>query len=136
MRFNWVPARMAAVDVEELEELVLDAWRMVVPKNLRQVPVVDAAMMARTASIRTPRNCSPGPATKALAYAGGCGRRTTPRAINPMRSQLGSNRSPSITHRGAYDDRNHSHALESTVMWRPCWHGMSRPALGAVSSRG
>ena len=34
MRFNWVHARMAALDVEEMEELVLDAWRMVVPKKV------------------------------------------------------------------------------------------------------
>jgi hypothetical protein len=34
LRFNWAMARMAALDVEELEELVLDAWTMVVPKKL------------------------------------------------------------------------------------------------------
>ena len=34
MRFNWVHARMDALDVEEMQELVYDAWRMVVPKKL------------------------------------------------------------------------------------------------------
>ena len=32
MRFNWVHVRLAAIDVEEMRELVYDAWRMVVPK--------------------------------------------------------------------------------------------------------
>ncbi len=34
LRFNWVVVRLAAVDVEEARELVLDAWRMVVPKKV------------------------------------------------------------------------------------------------------
>jgi hypothetical protein len=34
MRFNWVHARMDALDVDEMRELVYDAWRMVVPKKL------------------------------------------------------------------------------------------------------
>lgn len=34
MRFNWVCARMAALDPDELTELLLDAWRMVVPKRV------------------------------------------------------------------------------------------------------
>jgi len=34
MRFNWVLARMDALEVEEMREYVLDAWRMVVPKKL------------------------------------------------------------------------------------------------------
>ena len=32
LRFHWVEARMAALDLDRLEEIVLDAWRMVVPK--------------------------------------------------------------------------------------------------------
>jgi hypothetical protein len=32
MRFNWVHVRLAAIDVDEMRELVYDAWRMVVPK--------------------------------------------------------------------------------------------------------
>jgi hypothetical protein len=34
LRFNWVVARLAAIDVAEMQELVLDAWAMVVPKKL------------------------------------------------------------------------------------------------------
>jgi hypothetical protein len=38
MRFNWVEARMDALDVGEMQELVYDAWRMVVPKKLWKAP--------------------------------------------------------------------------------------------------
>ena len=31
-RYNWVRVRLAAIDEEEMRELVLDAWAMVVPK--------------------------------------------------------------------------------------------------------
>jgi hypothetical protein len=34
MRFNWVLVRLAAIDATEMRELVLDAWRMVVPKKV------------------------------------------------------------------------------------------------------
>ena len=34
LRFKWVIVRLAAIDVEEMRELVFDAWRMVVPKKL------------------------------------------------------------------------------------------------------
>ena len=34
MRYQWVVARMAALEVEEMTELVTDAWTMVVPKFL------------------------------------------------------------------------------------------------------
>jgi len=34
LRYNWVVARLDAIDDVELRELVLDAWRMVVPKRL------------------------------------------------------------------------------------------------------
>jgi hypothetical protein len=33
-RFNWVHAQMAAIGVAEMRELIIDAWRMVVPKRL------------------------------------------------------------------------------------------------------
>ena len=32
MRYNWVVARMDALEPDEMRELVLDAWRMCVPK--------------------------------------------------------------------------------------------------------
>jgi hypothetical protein len=34
MRFHWVCVRMEALDVTEMRELVVDAWRMVVPKKV------------------------------------------------------------------------------------------------------
>jgi len=34
MRYHWVHVRMDAIDDEEMRELVLDAWRMVVPKRV------------------------------------------------------------------------------------------------------
>jgi hypothetical protein len=34
LRFNWVRAELAALDATEARELVVDAWRMVVPKKL------------------------------------------------------------------------------------------------------
>lgn len=36
LRYNWVLARLAALDKREMEELVVDAWRMVVPKRLAE----------------------------------------------------------------------------------------------------
>jgi hypothetical protein len=34
LRYNWAVVRLAAIDHEEMRELVLDAWRMVVPKRI------------------------------------------------------------------------------------------------------
>jgi hypothetical protein len=34
LRFNWVNADLAALDPTEARELVVDAWRMVVPQKL------------------------------------------------------------------------------------------------------
>src|SRR5919112_4330547 len=34
MRFHWVHAWMSALDEREMAELVVDAWRMVVPKKV------------------------------------------------------------------------------------------------------
>jgi hypothetical protein len=34
LRYNWVVVDLATVDDEEVRELVLDAWRMVVPKRV------------------------------------------------------------------------------------------------------
>ena len=34
LRWNWVLARVDALDADEMRELVLDAWRMVVPKKV------------------------------------------------------------------------------------------------------
>ena len=34
MRYRWVCARLDALDVDELRELLVDAWRMCVPKKV------------------------------------------------------------------------------------------------------
>ncbi|HYM96676.1 MAG TPA: MmcQ/YjbR family DNA-binding protein [Candidatus Sulfotelmatobacter sp.] len=34
LRYHWVQVRLAAIDETEMRELVLDAWRMVVPKKV------------------------------------------------------------------------------------------------------
>jgi hypothetical protein len=34
LRYNWCVVRLEAIDDEEMRELVLDAWRMVVPKRV------------------------------------------------------------------------------------------------------
>jgi len=34
LRFNWVVVRLAAIDDAEMRELVIDAWKMVVPKKV------------------------------------------------------------------------------------------------------
>jgi hypothetical protein len=34
LRYNWVCVRLAAIDTDEMRELVLDAWAMVVPKRV------------------------------------------------------------------------------------------------------
>ena len=34
MRYNWVVVRLSQIDDDEMRELVVDAWRMVVPKSV------------------------------------------------------------------------------------------------------
>jgi len=34
MRYRWVCVRLAAIDIDELRELLIDAWRMCVPKKV------------------------------------------------------------------------------------------------------
>jgi hypothetical protein len=34
VRYHWVQVRLAAIDATEMRELVLDAWRMCVPKRV------------------------------------------------------------------------------------------------------
>jgi hypothetical protein len=34
LRYNWVHVRLCALDGDEMRELVLDAWSMVVPKRV------------------------------------------------------------------------------------------------------
>jgi len=35
LRYHWVLVRLDAIDEDEMRELVLDAWRMCVPKKVR-----------------------------------------------------------------------------------------------------
>jgi hypothetical protein len=34
MRYNWIHVRLAAIELDEVRELVIDAWRMCVPKKV------------------------------------------------------------------------------------------------------
>jgi hypothetical protein len=34
LRYNWVVVRLAAIDGDEMRQIVIDAWRMVVPKKV------------------------------------------------------------------------------------------------------
>jgi hypothetical protein len=40
-RYNWAVARIAAIDTVEMREIVLDAWRMVVPKRVAAMHLGD-----------------------------------------------------------------------------------------------
>ena len=41
LRYHWVDVRLDAIDVDEMRELVVDAWRMVVPKRVAEAVEVD-----------------------------------------------------------------------------------------------
>lgn len=43
LRYQWLVVRLAAIDHDELRELVVDAWRMVVPRKLRDAYDASAA---------------------------------------------------------------------------------------------
>lgn len=34
MRYNWIHVRLEAIDLDEVRELVIDGWRMCVPKKV------------------------------------------------------------------------------------------------------
>ena len=36
MRYNWIDVRLDAIDLDELRELVIDGWRMCVPKSVAE----------------------------------------------------------------------------------------------------
>jgi hypothetical protein len=46
LRFAWMVVRLAAIDIEEMQELVLDAWAMVVPQRV-SADYVETARAAR-----------------------------------------------------------------------------------------
>jgi hypothetical protein len=41
LRYNWACVRLEAIDRPEMEELVLDAWAMVVPKKVFEAYALD-----------------------------------------------------------------------------------------------
>lgn len=41
LRYHWVHVKLAALDEEELRELIIDAWRMVVPKKVSRSHLPD-----------------------------------------------------------------------------------------------
>jgi hypothetical protein len=41
LRWNWVVVRLAAIGVAEMQDLVIDAWSMVVPKSVSAAYVLD-----------------------------------------------------------------------------------------------
>lgn len=43
LRYHWVVVRLAAIDEVEMREIVLDAWRMVVPRRVAAAFGSDAA---------------------------------------------------------------------------------------------
>jgi hypothetical protein len=36
MRYNWIHVQLAAIDFDEVRELVIDGWRMCVPKKVSE----------------------------------------------------------------------------------------------------
>jgi len=40
-RYHWAEVRLAAIDEQEMREIVLDAWRMVVPKRVAAAHLQD-----------------------------------------------------------------------------------------------
>ena len=46
MRYRWLQVRLDVIDVEELRELLVDAWRMVVPKKVAAAYEVERGAVA------------------------------------------------------------------------------------------
>ncbi len=51
LRYQWVCARLAGLDDDEMRELVTDAWRMCVPMMLHDMPELPAAARAAWAAL-------------------------------------------------------------------------------------
>jgi hypothetical protein len=47
LRYNWVRVRLAAIDDDELQALVIDAWAMVVPKSVVAAHLGENAAVGR-----------------------------------------------------------------------------------------
>ena len=52
MRYNWVVVRLSAIDDDEMREIVLEAWRMVVPKRVAAAHLGDAPLLQVSAPSR------------------------------------------------------------------------------------
>ena len=61
MRYNWILVRLDAIDLEELRELVIDAWRMCVPKRLRRhcMPLLTTAFRVGTDALSPDTSTAP-----------------------------------------------------------------------------
>ena len=42
LRYNWLEVRLSAIDQDEMHDLVVDAWRMVVPKSVARAHLDEA----------------------------------------------------------------------------------------------
>lgn len=88
LRFHWVEARLDRLDLDELHELVLDAWSMVVPKfvarrrlgELADQPIIDRPIDDSPPN-DTPPNDSP-----PVEPSG--------RAVRPVSDRVGRHRAP------------------------------------------
>ena len=47
LRWNWARVRLAAIDLAKMQDLVLDAWAMVVPKRVAEADAEALATPAR-----------------------------------------------------------------------------------------
>jgi hypothetical protein len=54
-RYHWVRARLSALSQKEMRELVIDAWRMVVPKSVAAGHLGEAAPRSRPSRGRARR---------------------------------------------------------------------------------
>ena len=58
LRYHWVVARMAALGDDEMRELVIDAWRMVVPQKVWRAYAASAGLADGGRSRLAPRSGS------------------------------------------------------------------------------
>ena len=79
MRYGWVCVRLDAIDVEELRELLVDAWRMCVPKKVAAAHATSYPRASRSGSGEAPSVAS---LTNGHTNAGG---RLPPRPRPPIR---------------------------------------------------
>ncbi|MGH9125447.1 MAG: MmcQ/YjbR family DNA-binding protein [Acidimicrobiales bacterium] len=60
LRYQWVRARLAALETEEMRELVVDAWTMAVPKGVAAAYLASGAASGEA----QPGETAPGTATR------------------------------------------------------------------------